>query len=337
MDFLTAIFFRRTAVPVVAVISLTLLASPAGASEGGASFYVLGSGGPGAALLPPLPGIYADNTIYYYHGEAQSRREFVLGGNVVAGLKASMLADFGSLLWVPSTDFAGGTLALGGTFVAGRPDVEASAVLSGPGGGQVAVSVKDAAWVVSDPAAMASLGWNLGGNTYLATTTTVNVPIGTYREGKLANLAFHRWIVDQSLALTWNDPAAGWDVSGKAGVTFNGTNHFTDYHTGTELHFEASLERIFSKTFSAGVQAYHYEQVTGDSGDCAVLGPFEGKVTGVGATAKYGFNVGNVPLSLRARLFKEFGEKNRLGNGTSFMLSVGMPLQVKLPVTAPAR
>lgn len=318
------------------IVSGTLFAAPAHASEGGASFYVLGSGGPGAALLPLFPGIYADNTMYYFHGESKAHREFVLGGNVVAGLKASMFADFASILWVPSTDFAGGTLAIGGTFVAGHPDVEANAVLSGPGGGQVSVSAKDTAWVLSDPAAMASLGWKLGGNTYLATTTTVNVPIGTYREGRLANLAFHRWILDQSAALTWCNPAAGLDISGKAGVTFNGTNHFTDYHTGTELHLEASVERTFSKSFSAGLQAYHFEQITGDTGSGAVLGAFEGRVTAVGATAKYAFNLGKLPLSLRARLFKEFGEKNRLGNGTSFMLSLGMPLQVKLPASVPS-
>lgn len=79
------------------------------------------------------------------------------------------------------------------------------------------------------------------------------------------------------------------------------------------------------------LQAYHLEQVSGDGGDGAVLGPFKGRVTGVGVTAKYGFNAGKLPLSLRARLIKEVGEKNRLGDGTAFMLSVGMPLQVKLP------
>lgn len=324
---------RRTAVATV-IVSGTLLAAPAHAGEGGASFYLLGLGGPGAAVLPPFPGIYADNTLYYFHGEAKAQREFIVGGNLVAGLKASIFADFASILLVPSTDFADGTLAIGGTFVAGRPRVEADAVLSGPGGGQVSFSAKDSAWVVSDPALTASLGWKLGGNTYVATTTTVNVPIGTYREGKLANLAFHRWIVDQSAALTWYDPAAGWDVSGKAGLTFNGTNHFTNYDTGTEIHVEGSVERTILKNLSAGIQAYHFQQITGDSGNGAVLGSFKGRVTGVGATAKYGFNVGKAPLSLRARLFKEFGEKNRLGNGTSFMLSLGMPLQVKLPASA---
>ncbi len=37
-------------------------AAPAHASESGSSFYLLGSGGPGAALLPPLQGVFFDNT-----------------------------------------------------------------------------------------------------------------------------------------------------------------------------------------------------------------------------------------------------------------------------------
>ena len=257
-------------------------------------------------------------------------------GNVVTGLKATILADFATVLWVPSTDFAGGTLALGGTFVVGRPDVGVSAILTGPGGGQVSISAKDDAWVVSDPAVRASLGWALDSKTHLATTATINVPVGHYREGRLANLAFHRSIVDLSAALTWNDPSSGLDVSGKAGLTFNGRNDFTEYNTGTELHLEGSIERAFSKAFSAGIQAYHLQQVSGDSGDGAVLGSFKGRVSGVGATAQYGFAVGKVPVSLRARLFKEFGEKNRLGSGTAFMLSLGFPLQVKLPAPPPS-
>ena len=43
-----------------------LWAGQANASEGGASLYLLGSGGPEAAVPPPLQGVYADNTIYVY-------------------------------------------------------------------------------------------------------------------------------------------------------------------------------------------------------------------------------------------------------------------------------
>lgn len=315
--------------------SIGIAGTPAIASEGGSSFYLLGSGGPGAGEMPPISGIFFDNTFYYYHGSAKAERQFVVGGNLVAGLDATILADFATVLWVPTTDFAGGTLAIGGALAAGQPDVTVSAVLTGPNGGQVSVSRSDAAFIVGDPIATAALGWNLNKDTHLSTTATVNIPIGTYREGELANLAFHRWIVDWSTALTWADKEAGWDVSGKAGFTFNGKNDFTDYNTGTEFHLEGSVSHDFTKEFSAGIQAYHFQQVSGDSGSGATLGSFKGRVTGVGVTAARTIMAGHTPISIRGRLFKEFGEKNRLSNGTAFFLSLDLPLKMNLP-KAPA-
>src|SRR5262249_32583294 len=159
----------------------------------------------------------------------------------------------------------------------------------------------------------------------------VNIPVGQYREDELANLSFHRWIVDWSNALTWHDDKAGWDMSGKAGLTFNGTNHFTDYKTGLEGHLEASVERMFSKAFSAGVQGYYFQQLTGDSGSGNQVGSFKGRAGGLGVTAAYNFEAGHTPVTIRGRLFKEFGAKNRVDDGTSIFLSVDFPLKMILP------
>jgi hypothetical protein len=199
----------------------------------------------------------------------------------------------------------------------------------------VTISRQDDAWIVADPVATAALGWTIAKNTHLATTATVNVPVGHYREGQLANLSFHRWVLDASTALSWHDAEAGWDASAKAGLTFNGENDFTNYDTGTEFHLESAIERIFSKQFSAGVQAYHFQQISGDSGAGARLGSFKGRVSGLGATAAYNFQLGRLPVSMRGRAFKEFGEKNRLANGTAIFLSFNFPIHVNMPAGAP--
>ena len=214
------------------------------------------------------------------------------------------------MLWTPTTDLGGATVALGAAIPFGRPDVTVSAVISGPFG-QVGVRRTDDAFVVGDPILLGMVGVRQG-DLHVQASTMINVPVGDYREGKLANLAFHRWAVDFSLAATWHDEASGWDVSGKAGVTFNGENEETDYNSGTELHFEASLERTFSKAWSAGLQAYHLTQVTGDAGAGARLGDFRGEVTGVGANVSYRFQLGRAPIALRFRAFSEFDAVNRL-------------------------
>jgi hypothetical protein len=311
-----------------------LWSHPAHASEAGASFYLLGSGGPDAAILPPLPGVFFDNTIYHYSGKASASREFLVGGNLVAGLRVKLTADFATLLWVPTTDFAGGTLALGGALALGQSEGKVTAVITGPRGGQVTISTSDKATMLGDPVMTAALGWKLKNDSYVSTTATLNIPIGHYREGELANVSFHRWLVDWSTAFTWHDPKRGWDVSAKAGLTFNGTNQFTDYNTGMESHIEGSVERLFSKSFSAGVQAYRFQQLTGDSGSGATLGSFKGRVNGAGVTAAYYFEVGHTPVTMRGHLLKEFGAKNRVADGTAIFLSLDFPLHMRLPKQA---
>jgi hypothetical protein len=313
-----------------AFILAVAISSPALAGEGGASFYLLGSGGPEAAILPPVQGVFFDNTYYRYSGDAQADKQFVVGGNLVAGLNATINADFVTLEWVPSTDFLGGTVGLGAALPVGRPDVNVSVVLTGPRGRPVSISARDAATIVADPVFTADESWSLGGGWHTSVTATVNVPIGEYREGQLANLSFHRWIVDTSGALTWHDEKSGWDVSAKAGFTFNGTNHYDDYKSGTDFHIEGSVEKAFSKSFSAGLQIYHLSQITGDSGAGATLGPNKGRVTGVGPTVAFNFSVGKTPVTLRMRYFEEFGIKRRL-NGSAFFLSIDLPLAMKLP------
>ncbi|WP_235977396.1 SphA family protein [Sandaracinobacteroides hominis] len=309
-------------------------ASPGLATEGGSSFYLLGSGGPGAAVLPPLQGTFFDSTFYLYGGDAKAEREFTVGGNVVAGLEALIPAEFLTMLFVPTTNFLGGTLAVGATLPIGFPTVRADAILTGPLGNQRSLARSDSALVLGDPVLNANVGWKAGANSHIAAMTQVSVPIGQYRKDQLANLAFHRWIVDTSLAYSWNDPKAGWDISAKAGVTFNGTNSYTDYNSGNEFHIEGAIEKSFSKAISAGIQAYHFEQISGDSGDGAVLGDFKGRVSAVGVTAANNFVIGHMPATVRARLFREFGAKNRM-EGTSFFLSLSVPLRIRMPSAPP--
>ena len=212
---------RTLALGVARVAAAIAAATPAQASEGGASFYLLGSGGPGAAELPPVTGLFFDNTLYYYTAQSSGSREFVVGGNVVAGLELDLVADFATVMWVPSTDVLGGTLAVGGAFAVGRPEVGVDAILTGPRGNSVALHVDDSATIIGDPVVLGELSWKVAPKLHAAVAGTLNIPVGHYREGELANVSFHRWIFDASAALTWKDEETGWDVSGKAGLTFN--------------------------------------------------------------------------------------------------------------------
>jgi hypothetical protein len=282
--------------------------------------------------MPPLKGLYLDDTIYVYDGSANVGKQIVIGGNVVAGLKSATVTDCVTVSWVPTTNFLGGTLAIGTALTIGTPIVDVSAVVTGPRGNQRTIAVHDSALVAGDPTVSAALGWNTG-NVSLQASATVNVPIGQYGNGGLANLSFHRWIGDASLAATWNEPNAGWDISGKAGLSFNGTDHATDYKSGTEFHLEGSVEKSLSAVFSVGLQGYYLKQLTGDSGSGARLGPFKGEVAAIGTTAALTVNMGRYPATLRGRAFKEFDVTNRL-KGSAFFLELTLPIHMRQPTKA---
>ncbi|WHO37461.1 transporter [Sphingobium sp. AP49] len=313
----------------IASLPLAALCGTAHASEGGSSLYLLGSGGPGTAVMPPLEGVYFDDSVYIYNGSAGADKQFVVGGNVVAGLDATIVGDFLTTLAVPSTNFLGGTLAIGAIVPVGAPMLDVNAVITGPLGNQRSINVHDSALVVGDPVGTVMLGWKAG-KLNIQASTLVNVPIGHYREDQLANLAFHRWAVDGSLALSWHDDASGWDISGKGGVTFNGKNDYTDYNSGNEFHLEGAVEKALSKKFSMGVQGYWLKQISDDTGAGARLGAFRGEIAGVGATAALNVVMGRSPATFRLRAFKEFDATNRL-EGEAFFLSLSLPLYMKMP------
>ncbi|MEP9359643.1 transporter [Sphingomonas sp. KR3-1] len=315
------------------LLTATALAALAGgaarADENGASVYLLGTGGPGTAIAPPLEGIYLDNTIYIYTGGTKSTRDFKIGGNLVTDVDMTLPADFLTLLAVPSTNFLGGTLGIGAALPVGAPMIDASAVVTGPLGREIGIRRHDANIIVGDPLAVASLTWK-SGKFHAQLSGMVNIPVGYYREGALASLSFHRWAEDVSIGVTYHDEDRGWDLSHKVGITFNGRNTATDYDSGNDLHVEASIEKILSKKFSLGVLGYHFEQLTGDSGSGATLGPYKGKVNGVGGTIAYNTVLGRAPSTFRLKVIQEFGEKNR-PKGTAFMLDLALPLHMKMP------
>ncbi|WP_246812721.1 transporter [Ensifer sp. ENS07] len=159
----------------------------------------------------------------------------------------------------------------------------------------------------------------------LTANASVNVPIGDYQKGQLANLSFNRWAGDFTLAGTWFNPETGFDISGAAGFTFNGENPATDYRTGTEFHAEWAVTKHFGQEFSAGVAGYFYQQVTGDSGAGARLGPFKGRIAAIGGTMGYNFKMAETPVSLTLKVFQEFGAKNR-PEGTAGFVTIAFPI-----------
>ena len=302
---------------VAAALAGVLLASGAAqAAEKGLGFYLLGSRGPMAGFTPP-PGLFFQNDLYIYSGQAGRELQLPFGGEIIGEVEATAVLDLPTGVWVTPWQIAGGNLAFSATLPFGSLDVDASL-------GRL--SVQDDVFTVGDPVVSGFLGWH-SGNFHWQTGVAVNVPVGDYQAGEIANISFNRWGTDVFATGTWLDPTLGLDVSGAAGVTFNGENSATDYKTGTEFHLEGAVTKFLSKDLTIGLVGYYYKQLTGDSGSGARLGDFKGEVAAVGGTLGYNFQLGVLPVSARLKYFHEFAAENRLEGDAGFF-TVSMPLWV---------
>ncbi|NUS68567.1 MAG: transporter [Ensifer adhaerens] len=311
---------RLSASAIAAGLGCIVAPLTANAAENGAGFYLLGARGPMAGLLAP-PGTYVQNDTYFYFGELKGNKQLPLGGEIVGEVDAKLFGDFVTGLWVMPEEVLGGNLGFTAVVPFGGPNVDAT--LSAPRAGRSA-SVSDSIFTIGDPVLGATLGWHEGDFHWTA-NASVNVPIGDYQKGELANLSFNRWAGDFTVAGTWFNPETGLDLSGAAGFTFNGENPATDYRTGTEFHAEWAVTQHFSPQFSAGVAGYFYQQVTGDSGAGARLGPFKGRIAAIGGTMGYNFKMAETPVSLTLKVFQEFGAKNR-PEGTAGFVTIAFPI-----------
>ena len=315
--------FARSVIAASILIAATQYAQSA---ESGVGVYPLGLRGPLAGIVP-APGVYFQNDFYFYQGDAGASRPIPLNGNLVANVNATMGIDIPTILWSTPFPVAGGNLALSASFPVGGPSVDAGLGLTSPAiSSEFVRNAHDLIATFGDPFLVSSIGWHAG-NLHWTGGVGVNVPVGDYREGALANIAFHRWAADLFGAATWLDPKTGIDLSGAMGITFNGTNPATDYTTGTEFHLELAATQNLPNGFSFGIVSYYYDQITGDSGTGAKLGAFEGRVAAIGGSLGYMFKVEGRDVATRVKVYREFDVLNRL-EGTSAFFTVAMPLYV---------
>lgn len=296
------------------------------AAEAALGVYVLGNRGPLAGVTPP-PGFYFESETYFYQGNLGGNRTFQSGGVVAANVKLDVSATFMTPVWVTPMEILGGNLGFSVTIPFGTPNVSAGLVLASPRIDRiVAGRERDANFNVGDIYLASFVGWH-SGNLHWSTTVLGVVPSGSYETGQLSNISLNRPALDLSAALTYLDPVLGYELSVVPGVTFNWINPATRYLTGTEFHLEWSASKYLSQQLSVGIVGYFYDQLTGDSGAGARIGPFKGRVTALGGQIGYTFKVGEIPVSTNVRVLREFDVTNRF-EGTATYLTVSAPLWV---------
>ena len=274
----------------------------------------------------PGPGGYLQSDTYIYSGKSGGNVDLPIGGVVIADVSADVVIDVATGLFVFPGEVLGGSFGVSASLPFGWERIKAGAELDLPPPAPIiAARVSDSDFQVGDPLIGASLGWH-DGNMHWQFAGTLNIPIGSWEEGRLVNLGFNRWAFDVTGAGTWLDPQAGYQISVATGFTFNGENLDTGYQSGTEFHLDTTASLLFAHGTSLGVAGYLYDQVTGDSGEAAKLGSFKGHAVAAGPMVTFALPLGNLAMSGNLRWYHEFEVENRL-KGDAFYFTATLPLQ----------
>lgn len=309
---------------------IAILPVQALAVEGGVETYLLGSRGSMAGVLPP-PGTYLNNDFVSFSGSAPT---LPIAGAAIVDPDLSVFTYKFNLTHVFDAQIGSANVALNINI----PYVSATMDFSGALGSGRAGSLSDETKALADIVVSPMLGWTHG---KLSTTAALMMflPTGSYevanvnvRERSIhaLNTGKNRFAVDPTMAMTWYDSDAGWEVSGALGVTFSEKNRDTDYQTAPEAHFEGAVMKHLPNNLAFGLTGYAYQQLADDSGSGAdnfetLTGAqsLKARVFGLGPSVSWATQIGETPVSMRASYIKEFDAQRRF-ESDKFWLTLGV-------------
>ena len=192
----------------------------------------------------------------------------------------------------------------------GGISASADVTLTGPLGNTISGERTDRRTAFGDLGPFASLRWNEGVNNFMV-FGAVGVPVGSYDEDRLANLGIGHASLNGGFGYTYFNPATGNEFSVVPGLTYNFQNKHTDYQNGVDFHLDWGASKFLPGGWQVGAVGYAYQQLSGDSGDGAVLGDFESRVFGIGPQIGHTFALGENQGYVNLKGYYEFGAENR--------------------------
>jgi hypothetical protein len=183
-------------------------------------------------------------------------------------------------------------------------------------------SVSDKLTSFGDPAPQVTLKWNQGVNNFMLYSRG-GVPIGDYNPDRIVNLGDGHASWDNGFGYTHFNATTGLEFTAVSGLTYNFKNPHTDYQNGIDWHTDLEASRFLNKQFYVGAVGCSFNQLTGDTGSGATLGPYISRISAIGPEVGVLFPVAGIQGSLNLRGYWEFAAQNRSsGWNTWLVLSI---------------
>jgi hypothetical protein len=301
------------------------------ADESGASFWAPGTFA-NLAAVPGEPGWSFSAT--YFHatlmgGSNQATADTLPRfprTTLTVQLDADIKTNVDLAILTPAYTFAtpvwGGRLGLNLYVPVGTVRTQIDALLTGalgPIGFANQNSVSDRLTSFGDPAPQLSLKWNQGVNNFMVYSRG-GIPIGDYDPDRIVNLGDGHASWDNGFGYTYFNTTTGLEFTAVSGLTYNFKNLLTDYQNGIDWHVDLEASRFLTKQFYVGAVGYSFNQLTGDTGSGATLGPYISRISAVGPEVGVLFPVAGMQGSLNLRGYWEFAAQNRSSGWNTWLV-----------------
>jgi hypothetical protein len=302
------------------------------ADESGASFWAPGTFA-NLAAVPGEPGWSFSAT--YFHatlmgGSNQATSDtlplFRRTTTLTVQLDADIKTRVDLAILTPGYTFAtpvwGGRLGFNLYVPVGNARTEIDQLVTGalgPIGFANQSSISDRLTSFGDPAPQLSLKWNQGVNNFMIYSRG-GIPVGDYNPDRIVNLGDGHGSWDNGLGYTYFNTTTGIEFTAVSGLTYNFKNPHTDYQNGIDWHVDLEASRFLSKQFYVGAVGYSFNQLTGDTGSGATLGPYISRISAVGPEIGALFPVWGMQGSLNLRGYWEFAAQNRSSGWNTWLV-----------------
>ncbi len=173
--------------------------------------------------------------------------------------------------------------------------------------------------------------WEIGDHQSVTFAPTIAMPLGNFNANKRVNTGFGDYYTFRP-SVQYAFIGDGWDLGGRAVMSFNTRNKDTGYYSGKIFNFDWQAMAFVSEDIRVGVQGYFVRQLQADTSTStdvnvqANLNRSQGNkasVNAIGPAVAWLMNGGE--MLVEGKFIKEFGAKNRT-EGQAFWLTISKPL-----------
>lgn len=177
------------------------------------------------------------------------------------------------------------------------------------------------------------LHWEIGDHQAVTFAPTIVLPTGDYKATQRVNPGYGNFVTFRP-SVQYAFIGDGWDIGGRAVLSFNTRNKDTGYFSGHMFNLDWQLMKFVSDDVRMGLQGYFVRQLTKDTQDLTGLNPALATTSNLANGNKASVNAAGPAVGwlknggemlLEGKFLKEFDARNRT-EGQAFWLTVSKPL-----------